>query len=274
MAGTWVTGACLIYVGVPSAIAPTVRMQRRRNLTGSFVASASRAMASTRRLPEKEQRFLSGGSLSLDLQNRQFARSLSSRPIPLGPRLNNGGASEQTVRLLLRAITPVFLGTCEDYPDVRFHSARLPYHTDTGGPLVPHEEFWCGESATVVADLTFFNENLYALLAQKAGNGRISPRYGRGWDGPGHVGTMLVKEQSALPLWLVFPYASKPLFAGMPPGYRFFASTPDDEGLGPLSTRPRKLRLSWHCMRVPLTGGSRGYLLYDHDMRTLPPVEF
>lgn len=78
-------------------------------------------------------------------------------------------------------------------------------------------------------------------------------------------------EGAALPLWLRFPYAQKPYYAaaGMPQGYRYFATMPIRGNLGPLSTRGRKVRIIWQAQRITFPFG--GSALFDHNMQGLPP---
>lgn len=156
-----------------------------------------------------------------------------------------------------------YLGTAERYPKISIRPANEPVFNDIGGK-VPFDMAHMGEEAFVSADISRWNEPVYAALAAR-------PRPGSGTRGvnvAGDIGTLYVTEGFAYSLAVLFPYAAKLVYAaaGMPAGYRFLSSYlvgPDE--LEPLGTTPRKIRLMWHCLRTydPSTGS---LFLYDHDM--------
>lgn len=160
---------------------------------------------------------------------------------------------------------PIYLGTAEKFPKITKRPNFKPTFVDQGGE-VPHDVAFMGEEAFVAADLSRYNEAVYNSLSS-----RPRHQFGlRGFTGSQDIGTLMIAEGKAYPLWVHFPYASKAAFSDMPNGYHFFASYligPDE--LEPLGTTPRKVRLIWHCLRVydPVAGN---YLSYDHDMTGLP----
>ncbi len=80
---------------------------------------------------------------------------------------------------------------------------------------------------------------------------------------------------------MAFKRATFPPFAvdSMPPGYRFLNTYLTGDVLPQMGTRYRILRLTWHAIRGPesekygqTAGAVRPRLLYDHNMRELPPL--
>lgn len=161
--------------------------------------------------------------------------------------------------------SPVYLGTAERYPKIVLRPNYKPTFADQGGE-VPFDMSFQGEEGFVFADISRWNEATYAALAA-----RPRPNGIRGSNAPGDVGTLLQAEGMTYPLWVYFPYFSKPAFAGMPAGYRFLSSYvagPDE--LEPLGTTPRKIRLTWHCLRAyRIIQGRESFYLYDHNMSQL-----
>lgn len=187
-----------------------------------------------------------------------------------GGRIENEKPEFDTVLLLMRRLVPVFLGTCEDYPDVSFDPAYTPIYRNVSGNVHPWERIYEGEEATIVADLNYYNEVIYGFLAAKAAGGVLNlPTVQRGVDGPNYIGTLMSTEGGCVPLVLLFPWAQKPANRRLlPAGYRFFATVLQNDRLGPLSCRPRKVRIVFRAMRVITRGGA--CYLYDHDVRGMP----
>lgn len=168
-----------------------------------------------------------------------------------------------------------YLGMAEKHPKILLRPNFQQTFTDESG-TVPYDASYGGEEGFVMADISKFNEPIYAKLAQKAGN-----RLVRGVENFGDIGALMVAEGRTFPLVVAFPYASKVAFADMPLGYRFVASYllgPDE--LEPLGTTPRKIRLIWHSLRLHygqneamegalnlnIPAGSN--ILYDHNCPT------
>jgi hypothetical protein len=158
---------------------------------------------------------------------------------------------------------PAFFGTTERTPRIQIRPAWSPVYNDLGGSKVPFDMMYEGEESLESGTFTRWNELIHATLAN-----RPSTLGSRGRNVAGDIGTYMIAEGMAYTLWMVFPYASKALFAAnnMPPGYRFpfsWLEGPDD--LDENGTNPRKIGLLWHSLRGfdPSTGS---FLLYDHDM--------
>lgn len=175
---------------------------------------------------------------------------------------------------------PLFLGWCERNPIMQVRPQYSPVYCDIAG-AVPLDEMYGGQDGLVTADLTVYNETIYAVIADKAvagtGLGTL-----RGRELPGELGTLMVTEGAAYPLWIRFPYAAKPLMGGpaapggpMPAGYRWAAAFLMNDDIPEFGqTRAKKLHLVWHCLRVfdPSAAsvlGAGSFLLFDHNMAGL-----
>lgn len=250
----YVAGPALLWVGIPTnfvGIIPQITNENTLQAGGFGVSTELRPQL----LPPHLR----------DVPRPQPGRGGRIGSEPTNPKDRN------FILTLFRRMTPVFLGTCEDTPHIPFYPAYVPYHRESAGRTHPAERIWDGEEAEVHADLTRYNEYVYAVIAAHASNGILASGWPRGVDADGGIGTLVGTEGHGLPLWVVLPYAAKAVFglAGMPACYRFYCATLAGHSAGPLNTRGRKISLSWHCQRLesPLTGA---YLLYDHSTQGLP----
>ncbi len=170
----------------------------------------------------------------------------------------------------LTSKAPVFLGTCEDSPEVRINAEWIPLMNALGGSQIGSDTSFQGEKGFVRADLTKYNESVYAVMASRpffTGTRGVTPF--------GGLGTLMLTENAYYPLWIQFPYfTTKTVMAaaGLPAGYRFFAAWLEGpDNLGPLSTKPRKLSLVWTCQRV-FNATTLAWGLYDSSMAGLPTI--
>lgn len=162
---------------------------------------------------------------------------------------------------------PLYLGTGERAPWIEIKAEWEPLFNDLGGTKVPIDEAYEGEHGFVGVDLTRWNESVYQLATS-----RTRHDLQRGLDLSSDIGTLMVHEAAAYPLWVAFPYNSKPAYASMPPGYRFLRAHllgPDRHE--PQGTAPKKVRCLWHCLRA-LTSAVGTLTLYDHDMTLIQSV--
>lgn len=164
--------------------------------------------------------------------------------------------------------SPVFLGHAERSPSIQIRPSFSPVFNDIAGQRVPYDYIYDGEEGMVSADVTRWNESVYTTIASRPLHSGAD-----GLNAPGEIGSLMGLEGLAYPLWLLFPYASKPAMVagGMPAGYRFakaFLEGPD--GLDGLGTTNRRLRLNFKCMRDFQGEGAALFpgtlYLYDHDM--------
>jgi hypothetical protein len=165
---------------------------------------------------------------------------------------------------------PLLLGWAEKFPRIQIRPAFSPVFCDLGGQRVPLDYMFEGEEAIITADVIRFNEGTYRIIADRAATGLGGNLGARGYSDPGEIGTLMVQEKIAYPLWLPFLYAAKALMPGMPSGYHFFRcflEGPDELEQG---TVPRKLRMLWHAVRdldmtVSEAEGAGRLSLYDND---------
>ncbi len=166
--------------------------------------------------------------------------------------------------------SPQYLGTAEREPRIQIRRRYSPVFNDMGGDT-PFDYQYMGEEAFVTVDLNRYDESVYAkIAAQPNGDGSEE----RGSCKFGDLGTFMIQEARAFPLWLLFPYSQVKPDQGTPPGYHFIETWlegPDDL---PVGTKARKTRLIFHAGRAfsvsPPTGVD--FNLYDTDMSGLPPI--
>lgn len=208
------------------------------------------------------------------LQN--IASSGSVTDTPQGATLNNNPNRPAPATLVSNVVLatrqPVYLGTAERATVAEIQPGWTPWYDDEMGTTIPADELYEAEEAFVTADISRWNEPVYAFLAQRVNRAPLGG--GRGINFAGDVGTSMVYEGYCYPLWIQFPFAGKLGYAlrGMPPGYRFFnAMLAGPERLDPLGTQPSKRRLIWRC-REYLDLESGAMALYDHFMGALPVI--
>lgn len=183
-----------------------------------------------------------------------------SQPFCTGPALIypcvGGGSAKQ----------PVFFGTTEDSPRVLINREWHPLRNALAGGMVADPTFQ-GEHAIVRADMTRWNENVFAAMQTPPGSAV------RGHMPFGSLGTFMKSEGFAYPLVVRFPYrGTKVAMNNMPAGYKFTAAWlggPDD--LGDLSTKPRKISITWICQAI--MNKDLSWTLYTHDLGNLPAID-
>jgi hypothetical protein len=172
------------------------------------------------------------------------------------------------------AKSPAYLGTGERAPRPSFRPAFEPVMNDLTGSRIPYDWMFEGEEAIVTVRLTRWDEPTLAALQNRTGPAGQP----RGVNFANDVGTLMLTEGAAYPLWLLFPFGipgiGKPamIAGGLPQGYHFYAAFlegPDDRDS--LGTNPATVDLTWHCGRVFSSSGANniprlGTVLFDHDM--------
>lgn len=163
-----------------------------------------------------------------------------------------------------------YLGTCEESPEIQLIPKYKEVYNDIGGEQ-PFDTSFQGEIGLINLDLNRFDEAVYARMATRPYSaGQPVLPVARGTQGYGSVGALTLTEGLYTTVWIQFPYASKPAFAGMPAGYRFFsafAAGPDK--LRPVGTRTRKTNVTFVALRYYVPS-SQAMILYDHNMNGLP----
>ncbi len=233
MSTPYVTGPCFIYTAVPT------------NLAG-LIPIAIRQPNDTVLRPVKLAGLPGAG-----------AGRLTSVPKDPPQAVND------FILVAFRTLTPLYVGTCEDSPVLDFHPAYIPIPVDEAGQTYGFDYLYDGQEADMTAVLNTYNEGVVAFMESYAAGGLLNFASPRGLD-VDSVGTLMMMEGAALPLWFIFPYAGKGFFAAaaMPPCYRFFATRLTHNGLRNLSTKPKKVLLAWRAQRIVVPGV--GGLLYDH----------
>ncbi len=177
-----------------------------------------------------------------------------------------------------------FVGTCREKPIIDVDFEYEPVRNDLAGAK-PADMMYLGRSAQVTCDLTEFNYPVVQALCSPpnfslAIAALTVPTVGQagqfGWDNPGDLGTLMITEQNAFVLYVVFPYfASHPAMAGMVPGYRFLAAMTNKESIVGAGTETHTKRLIFDCERVldktvVISGFAGRWTLYDFAIAGLP----
>lgn len=199
--------------------------------------------------------------------------------------------------------TPVFVGTDNDTPTIDIIPRFREVRNDIGGED-PLDDSYQGRSAAVRYKINRMDEVAIAALEQTNPFSATQ----RGADDPGDVGSLMVTEGKAFPVWVVFPYAAnspipaiaKAAMLGMPAGYHFVAGHLTRDTHSRLGTKEKDFDLEIVCRRIykPFSqrsqGGSVGagasqfqgntgqilsapvsaalgsFTLYNHDMTGVP----
>lgn len=150
------------------------------------------------------------------------------------------------------SFTPLYLGTGERAPYVEVTPYYKPLFASITGSETPFDYMWTGEDATIIVDLTRWNEQVYQQIVARP-NCKVTGPVVRGKYQPKDVGTVMGAEGLTFDLWLQFPYAAKSTYTDCPRGYHFYRSIvigPD--GITP-GTQPNKRRLifkAWRYLKV------------------------
>ncbi len=155
-----------------------------------------------------------------------------------------------------------FLGTCEDTPQVKIKHEWAPLFNSLGGAAIPADEAYQGATGFVRLDLTRYDEG----VRQKT----TTMPFFTGTLGTsvfGDLGTLMVTEGAAYPLVISFPYVAKATYtaAGMPAGITFVAAWLEEDDLGNLNTKGRKISLVFRCRRV-FTLSTLSWQLYYYGL--------
>lgn len=171
-----------------------------------------------------------------------------------------------------------YLGTAEKQPRIVVDSRFDPVFNDLGGTMTPLDYEFQGEEAVVSIVFTRWNEAVLRRIRSLPTPGAIPGR-----NVNGDLGRFMGLEGGTYPLYVQFPYATKPVMAGMPLGYRFWAAYLQ----GPFEVMPGtttlRKQLIFKCIRHfgddpltenPLTVNAAplNSHLYDHNLLGLPAL--
>ncbi len=155
-------------------------------------------------------------------------------------------------------IQAVVVGTGREAPHLDVRPAFDPVMNDLGGSRISFDTMYEGADATISIDLNRYNYDRVEQLLQHAqtSTALLGNLITLGNDPPGAVGALMLTEQLAHTLFVLFPFAVKPAFSGGPSGamrigYRFPACTLETSTWDQLGTRAQQIRLVWHAHRVP-----------------------
>ena len=179
-------------------------------------------------------------------------------------------------------VAPVYLGTCERSPRIAKRNYYRPIFNSLAGIDVAYDRTYQGQDAFVMLpNINRRNEQVYQLLdslPRQAGQVNGPTGIPQGYTALSDVGTAMITEGMTFPLYIVFPYFAKAVYAnnGMLPGYRFLAAqldSPDEHDN--LNTEADNRRLIFYCSRLLLgapspVGGSAGWCLFDHYFGNMP----
>lgn len=166
----------------------------------------------------------------------------------------------------------LYLGTCEDAPDIQLGPEYEPVRNDISGKKKPFDMQYQGEDALISLDLNRYNEAVYAIIAN-----RPLRAGGRGVDTGIDIGALIATEGGQINVYVQFPF--NPAKAAMmnaangpmPPGYRFPFCVPIGPEKLSMGTKPKKVHLLMYAWQAwfPQT---QSFLLYDFNMSGLPPI--
>jgi hypothetical protein len=162
--------------------------------------------------------------------------------------------------------TPEFLGTAERAPRISHRPFYVPNHNDLAGTAIPLDKQYMGETGTVFADLSRWDEAVMAKICSKP-----NTQGTRGENDVGEYGAFMIQEGYAVPLWVQFVYAAKSAMSGMEAGYHYFYSWLESDDKDP-GMQAKKGRVAWYCHPRFEFGANNMPIfdLYDHDMTGLP----
>lgn len=155
------------------------------------------------------------------------------------------------------------LGTAEDAPDMDGDAQWEPVYNDIGGRK-PIDYSWQREEATISMVLTRFNWTTVDLCMRRPiHSGNTFEKANNAAD----VGTLMIHEGFAYPLYLRFPYQSKAAYGTMPPGRRYLkAWLWGPEKIKP-GTKAKKIHMIFKAISYLTQDGK--WELYDKNLTDL-----
>lgn len=184
------------------------------------------------------------------------------------------GQSSQTMTVSKQARIPEYLGTAERAPFIDIVEAEEPWYTDEGGHLNPVDFIFMGETATVTVLVTRFSQFVLDRVHSR-------PNPVNGTSGRNRLkdfGHLAGLERGSFPLYIDFPNAVLPIYAGLPNGYRFWFAKLVSSQIVP-GTKAQTAALKFACRQAwqatshsrpeahaPVEKGAIEAVLYDHDL--------
>lgn len=168
--------------------------------------------------------------------------------------------------------TPTFLGTAESFPRQQHRPKFGEVKNDLAGSQQPLDQHFQGSDAILSVTLTYWNDNVFQSLEKVPSSALTGTGNGAGVGTYSFLdlGTMMLAEGQAFPVWFVYPAArSHTAMASLPAGYRYptciFRGPWEAEG----GTKELKRQAIFHAQ--PKWNASTGlFTVYDYDMSALP----
>lgn len=182
--------------------------------------------------------------------------------------------------------TTFYLGTAQTKPRISVLRSYKEAMNDLGGQINPVDLTYQGQSAFVSVALSRWNELVYQAAVNRAVG--LGPAAQIGTTGIdtfgtlGNLGGLAVHEGVLFHLFLTFPKAANPFYAGaggqtgnggpLPLGYHFFAAVvADQDSLDP-GTDYLVRMVQFRCTRV-IDIPTQTMSLYDHNVVGLPGID-
>lgn len=151
---------------------------------------------------------------------------------------------------------PYFLGWFErGLNDFHIDPKYRPIFADIFGSDLPYDHMFMGEDAWCAGDLSVWNEAVYARTAARPTHLSAAVR---GTYQPSDIGSLMIAEGLAFPLWLPFPFATPKATPqpNQPAGYHFPTAWMfgPDHIIGGLQQSKRRVVFYAGAARNPSTG--------------------
>lgn len=162
-----------------------------------------------------------------------------------------------------------WLGYSQDGVDVQLIASYRDVFSDFGGPDVPVDSQFMGESGFISMTLNKYNETvLQELAGRRVGTG-ITP----GQIEAQGLGSLMIAEGYAYPICIKCPYNTKSFQTGLiVPGYAFSAGWLHDNFEVRLSVIMKAPRLIFRVLPV-WNGVNLTASLYTNTLPTLPSID-
>jgi|HubBroStandDraft_3_1064219.scaffolds.fasta_scaffold329365_1 hypothetical protein len=190
-----------------------------------------------------------------------MAQVFTTGPVELWAGVAGSSASPQ----------PAFIGHGERAPRVEIVQNFKPVMCDLSGDMEQYDAMFMLGHAIIEVDLIRSNiAPLFAMQAQP--NPWNAVTLPAGLNAVGDVGTIMLTEGFAPPLWVRWPYSLKASMFGLPNGLHFFRTYLLGPNLHTMGTVPYKFRALFYAMSVYQISGpvAGGFACYDGIMSALP----
>ena len=165
------------------------------------------------------------------------------------------------------APSPVFIGHGDAAPRAEEIEHFLPVMCDLGGGQEQFDAMWL--RSHLIVDVDLIRVNMAPLLKMRARPNSFTGT--PGITAPGDVGSLMLTEALAYPLWIRWPYSNQAYYAGLPNGIHAFAAYLIGPDVHTMGTVPYKMRCTFYCMSV-YQPGPQVFYCYDSNMNGLGAI--